>query len=522
MTVLVTSRERLRVRGEVAYEVEPLADADAIELFCARAQVAPSDSVAELCRRLDSMPLAVELAAARGTVLSAEQILDRLASRLDLFKGGRDADPRQASLRATLAWSHALLPSAEQELLGRLAVFVGGWDVLAAEEVCGADIDALQALVDKSLVRHTGDRFWMLETVREFAGEQLAMDAGEPDVRLRHAKWAVTLAGRLNARGPDQDEAHRTLRLELPNIRAAIDEMTTMGLFEDRLRVVTALAQPMFQLGAAPESRDWLEGALDACAVCAPHVVARAHVAASLQSTITGDRDAGMRHGSMAAELAVRMEDDLELASDVALAMGVAEQAGGNLEAAERFTRQGLELAGRLGDGWRMGELRNNLSYIALSAGDLEVAREAAQAALVDAEVRQDHHIAAILLHNLSMIGIKSGAIGEAVANLERALEVCSAYGLESILANAIETIAAIAEMKGAHTMAATLLGASAVASRNAGGVEDDLRLVAAAGASAALGDEQYAEEVALGSALGLEDAATRARQWLDSIRGAS
>ena len=153
LTLLVTSRELLRIPGEVEYAVPPLAEPEAVALFCARSQLEPSDEIAELCARLDSLPLAVELAAARTKALSPAQILERLSQRLDLLKGGRDADPRQQTLRATIEWSYELLSPAEQQLFARLSVFAGGCTLEAAEEVADADLDTLQSLVEKSLLR---------------------------------------------------------------------------------------------------------------------------------------------------------------------------------------------------------------------------------------------------------------------------------------------------------------------------------------------------------------------------------
>src|SRR3989440_7787643 len=170
LRLLVTSRELLRIAGEFDYPVRPLAGAEAVALFCERSHLDADETIAELCRRLDDLPLAVELAAARTRVLTPTQILDRLSQRLDLLKGGRDADPRQQTLRATIEWSHDLLTGDEKQLFARLAVFTGGCTLHAAEDVCHAhvDVDVLQSLLDKSLLRHTGDRFWMLETIREF------------------------------------------------------------------------------------------------------------------------------------------------------------------------------------------------------------------------------------------------------------------------------------------------------------------------------------------------------------------
>ena len=155
LTLLVTSRELLRIQGEVEYAVPPLAEPEAVSLFCERSGLEPFEDIAELCARLDSLPLAVELAAARTKALSPAQILERLSSRLDLLKGGRDADPRQQTLRATIEWSYDLLTPEEQELFARLSVFAGGCTLEAAEEVADADLDTLQSLVEKSLLRFT-------------------------------------------------------------------------------------------------------------------------------------------------------------------------------------------------------------------------------------------------------------------------------------------------------------------------------------------------------------------------------
>src|SRR2546427_10338086 len=132
LRLVVTSRELLRVRGEVEYAVLPLAEADAVELFCGRSRLERDEMIAQLCRRLDNLPLAVELAAARTSVLAPSQILERLAQRLDLLKGGRDADRRQQTLRATIEWSHELLDEEERRLFARLAVFRGGGTLAAA------------------------------------------------------------------------------------------------------------------------------------------------------------------------------------------------------------------------------------------------------------------------------------------------------------------------------------------------------------------------------------------------------
>ena len=198
--VLVTSREVLRLPGEQAYPVTELRPEEGVELFLSRAlaadpSFASTDGVAALCARLEQLPLALELAAARVRVLSPAQLLDRLSSRLDLLKAGRGVDPRQQTLRATIEWSHELLDADEQQAFARLAVFAGGWTLLAAEAVTDADLDVAQSLVDKSLVRaRERDRFFMLETIREFAAEQLDRSADADDVRRRHAAHFLAFA----------------------------------------------------------------------------------------------------------------------------------------------------------------------------------------------------------------------------------------------------------------------------------------------------------------------------------------
>ena len=183
--------------------------------------------VHELCERLDNLPLALELAASRTRHLTAEQLLDRLSGSLELLQGGRDADPRQATLRATIAWSYDLLESHQQEVFARLSVFAGGWTIEAAEEVADADLDLLASLVDKSLVRRTGERYWMLETIREFAAVQLR-SSGEADrVRRRHAEYLLDLARTLGftieAIKAGATQRHDVAIAEHNNVRAAID-----------------------------------------------------------------------------------------------------------------------------------------------------------------------------------------------------------------------------------------------------------------------------------------------------------
>jgi predicted ATPase len=269
LRLLVTSRERLQLQAERVWPVPPLGSPDAERLFVERAlALDPSfrstSSVRELCRRLDELPLAIELAAARTTLFSVEQLLERLGERLDLLKAGRDADPRQQTLRATIAWSHELLDERERVLFRRLSVFAGGCSYDAAEQVCEADADTLQSLLDKSLLRRRTDqdgqpRFWMLETVREYAAERLR-EADE--VEAIHSRFVDLYAAYAEAACPgwrheDLVWFHR-FEDELANIRTAL----SWGL-EHRpptaLTIVAYFGWCWQGRGLLPEMRDWIQ-----------------------------------------------------------------------------------------------------------------------------------------------------------------------------------------------------------------------------------------------------------------------
>jgi predicted ATPase len=231
--LLVTSRERLQLQGEHVYSVPTLDDREGVELFVARtlaldATFEPKGALGELCSRLDNLPLALELAAARTTLFTPEQLLERLSKRLDLLKAGRDADPRQQTLRATIGWSYDLLDSSERRLFRGLSVFAGGCTFDTAEEVCGAEPETLQSLIDKSLVRRRDDgtapRYWMLETIREYASEEVEREGEALELQRRHAEWIARLAADLGAALEENVERPQLARLdaEYANMTAAL------------------------------------------------------------------------------------------------------------------------------------------------------------------------------------------------------------------------------------------------------------------------------------------------------------
>ena len=273
LQLLVTSRERLAIAGEHEYPLATLTDADAQQLFAERARAldpgfVPTPAVPELCRRLDNLPLALELAAARTKLFSAEQLVERLSQRLDLLRGGRDADARQQTLRATIEWSHELLDPGERQLFARLAVFAGGCTLEAAATVCDADPDRLGSLIDKSLLRRrdagAGEgRFWMLETIREYALERLEESGEAAEMRRRHAAFYFQLgeAAQTALRSDEQGRWLAELWADVENIRGAL-AWSLENAIADGVRLAIALSMLWRVRGHGQELAGWFDAAL--------------------------------------------------------------------------------------------------------------------------------------------------------------------------------------------------------------------------------------------------------------------
>ena len=283
LTLLATSREPIGVPGEVTWRVPSLSVSDeAIELFADRARLAWTDfamtddsaaTVTEICRRLDGMPLAIELAAARVRALSVREILDSLHDRFRLLTGGaRTAVRRQQTLRASVDWSHALLTETERILLRRLAVFLGGFDLEAAQAVAGADglaryqvLDQLTLLVDKSLVtaeNSTGrTRYRLLETVRQYTLEKLS-ESGEADaVRSRHRDHYTALASQLDApAGRDYEQRLERAEIEIDNLRGASGWSRENSDIELALALASSLLPLWLARGRIREGLAWFHG----------------------------------------------------------------------------------------------------------------------------------------------------------------------------------------------------------------------------------------------------------------------
>jgi predicted ATPase/class 3 adenylate cyclase len=268
LDLLVTSREPLHVTGEQEYPVPPLVHEEGIGFFLARARATKPDfqadeAVSEICLRLDDLPLALELAAARVKSLSSRQILVRLEQRLPLLTGGaRDLPERQRTLQAAIQWSYELLEPHEQRLFVRLAVFRGGCRLEAAEEVAEADLDTLQSLVDKSLLRSSEDRFWMLETIREYAAARLCEGGEEEVMRERHLDHFLLLAERAyEERIASESTWFPIVVAEHDNTRAAL-EWARISRPRAEVQLAGAVAWYWDSGGYGPEVRERLAGAL--------------------------------------------------------------------------------------------------------------------------------------------------------------------------------------------------------------------------------------------------------------------
>jgi predicted ATPase len=427
LKLLATSRELLRIQGEVEYAVPPLARAEAVELFCTRSQLQPDDSIAELCRHLDDLPLAVELAAARTRVLSPAQILDRLSKRLDLLKGGRDADARQATLRATIAWSHDLLGDDERALFARLAVFQGGCTLDAAEEVAGADLDTLQSLVDKSLVRHTDERFWMLETIRGFALERLEASGGAGEMRRRHAEHYLALA--------EEGAPHlRDIALQGPgkwldllerdhdNLRATLDHLEAAGKTQAVLQMAGALAELWYQRGHLTEGRRRVEDALRADD--RPTAArARALIGAADLAEVTGDVTARRKRAEEAVALN-RAIGDPQGTADSMWRLGAAVGEDGDWAGARPLIEEVVGLFRELGDEHSLLGATRGLAWTHENLGDLERCRELHEENLSRARALGNRLFEAITLGALAMNRVVAGRPREALPLLKESFPI--------------------------------------------------------------------------------------------------
>jgi predicted ATPase len=414
LRVLVTSRERLQVTGEQEYPVPPLAHEEGVGFFLARARAVspdfePVESVSEICRRLDDLPLALELAAARVKTLSPAQMLERLDHRLPLLTGGaRDLPERQRTLRTTIEWSYGLLNEEEQRLFTRLGVFRGGCTLEAAEAVAGADLDPLQSLVDKSLLRHTGERYWMLETIREFASEHVGEDVGR-----RHAEYFLALAEEAEPHLPPYErEWVDRLEREHDNLRAALDWLEAANESQLLQRLAGALARFWLMRGHAREGSERLERAVAAADLPTPARLKALNGAALLVQT-----DRQRRHATEALSLAEALGDRAATAH-AKLALAAAAASGGDMAAGRTLYEEAAELFRELGDEHMLLVTTRGLAWATITLGDLERGRALHEENLQRARALGNTRIEAITLGALSSYLIEEGRFDVALPML--------------------------------------------------------------------------------------------------------
>jgi predicted ATPase len=459
LELLVTSRERLQVTGEQEYPVPPLAHEEGVGFFLARARaVAPDfesdDSVSEICRRLDDLPLALELAAARVKALTTQQILERLAQRLPLLTGGaRDLPERQRTLRATIKWSNDLLDREERQLFARLGVFRGGCRLETAEAVAGADVDTLQSLVDKSLLRRTGDRYWMLETIREFAEER-----ADDDARGRHAGYFLELAEdaepHLRANEANWIEL---LYAERDNLRAALDWLEQTAQTESVMRLVAVVARLWYLKGLWQEGRRRVEAALAADETPTP---ARAKVLRESIASAVLTRDFETAQA--------RIEDAVSLSDEVGDPWGIAHARfmrgfmaveEGKFVAARQPLEDSLRLFRELGDEHAAGIATFNLAWTYDELGDLKRAHELREQNLRRAEALGDDRLRFFALSSLGSDAKQRGDLAEALSMWKESVRGVHGMGDPMHTAFVLVDIASILAAAGAPEDAATLLG---------------------------------------------------------------
>jgi predicted ATPase/DNA-binding CsgD family transcriptional regulator len=502
LRILATSREPLSVPGEAIFEVPPLsvpaaghrstlADvvrSEAVTLFVARAQAAMHDfalteenraAVAELCRRLDGLPLAVELAAARIRVLDVQQMLDRLADRFTLLsRGSRTAPERHQTLRASVEWSFESCSKPEQRLWARLTVFAGGFEWDAVEGVCADEhlpeselLDVLGGLVDKSILvrddRGGAVRYRMLDTIRDFGEEKLRLSLERANLRRSHRDWYQHLVARAHAEWVSDRQPYWLARLgrEHANLRAAVEYcLAEPGQAEEVLRIVVCLPVHFWWSRARlGEARCWLDRALDATS--APTGLrARALLLATDLASVHGDGAAAMHLLNRGEELARRLDDPAATAH-AAYARGIgALQRNELLAAVESFERSLTVLAGMPGAELDL-YLRSliGLGVAAGLAGERERAGSCRRELLaITGRLGSDFYRSSALW-SCGVVSWIEGATQQAAAEVVESLRLKPAAGLGDDVGTALclEVLAWITAGQEMHRRAATLLGAA-------------------------------------------------------------
>jgi predicted ATPase/class 3 adenylate cyclase len=477
LDLLVTSREPLHLTVEHEYPVPPLAEDEAVHLFqeraaSARPGVATSREAAGICRRLDCLPLAVELAAARVRVLTAAQILSRLQQRLPLLTGGpRDAPERQQTLRDTIAWSYDLLGEQDRRLFIRLSVFAGGCTLEAAEHVCDGAPDTLQSLVEKSLLRQRDDRFGMLETIREFATEQLEASGEADKLRRRHAAWFRALAERsppLPEFGPGDQQWLDRLAGEHDNLRAALAWTEQHRELEAMARILIPLSVLWITRGHLLEAEEWLERALSAAPSGNPALRADVMSQAGRVAAFRGEVERAEGLQQTAVSIYRSLGDRPGVAFALA-GLGFALAPRGEYDRAVAAFNEARQLAQRHGPRRVVAVAAVNLGDLMLQQGRLEESSEFNEEARRLFSEIADASGEAIAQMNLGYAAMLAGRYEDALVLYRRSLEALHRNAVAVHGSSALLGVAWALALRGQHEPAARLLGAGAALFETAG-----------------------------------------------------
>jgi len=470
LKAVVTSRTRLRVGGEQELPLEPLARDDAVHVFIERARAvrpdfAPNEpeleAIGEICDHLDCLPLAIELAAPRVKMLSPQTMLTRLEHPLELLtSGSQDAPQRHRALRDTIGWSVELLDDDGRTLFRRLSVFAGGCTLDEVEDVCGGTIDGLGALVDASLVRSDGERFAMLETIREYAAEQLEASGEALEIRAAHARTYLRLA-RLAAAalgGPEQRRWRARLAVEHDNLRAALRFALDDGDEESALGLCLALWRFWLERGYLGEGRLWLQEAL-ALGTEPTATRAQALTANGVLSHYQADYGVADELCQEALELSRSLGDPRGVA-DALTGVALGRRARGAYEEAEAHYREALSIYGELGDEEATARTLDRLAIVLTIAADEARGRELFERSLEMFRRLGDSTGVALCLHGLVMARVP-GNPALARAQIDESLEILRGLGDRRNLAKVLWSAAEVAREVGEFESASAYLAES-------------------------------------------------------------
>lgn len=460
--ILATSREVLRVPVETAWRVpsmstppadtrlDELAGFEAARLFLERARLlspglelsaADAGHVARICARLEGIPLAIELAAARTWLLSVEEIAERLDDRFGLLSTGpRTAPGRHQTLRAAVDWSYDSLSTPERRLFERLSVFAGGFTLQAAEAVCDTGelapasvLETLGALVDKSMVLsdagHGASRFRMLETLRQYGAERLAENGGTKSARDRHLAWAVALAAEAepHLEGTGQAEWLERLAVEHDNLRSALGWATSSS-DGAALSLASALGRFWEVRGHLSEGRRWLEAALETWSAESAAPRARAHRWTGVLAQRQGDHHAARRHYEAGLALS-RDAGDRRGTASALHSLGNLEGLQGRLDAANALYEESLAIGRDLGDRRVAAASLTNLGWIAQTRADFAGARRFTEEALGAWQELGDQQGLAQTFTAVAYLALLQGDYATVRASCAQSLELQHALG---------------------------------------------------------------------------------------------